>query len=364
LSAMCQTGIASRERSFFAGDNVYNRMALVRQAINDVRTGWDQYFVFMQDLREYLSATGEIAREKHDLSARFEQLFSSSKKWLPAETKESDDDYSAIRLYTSVGGYQAMFRVINSAFRDDALTDDRLVMRRAAFVVELLTIDLFNYRQTFPGADCYEGTVYRGMCVSAEQLEMLRQASTGPVTERYVSVPLAMISTSTNPEKALEFATWEAALSPDRYPLIWKIDIVNLDHGSLQFYKDRFSSSVVTSLCAVPINLLSDIPEEGEVLLRGPFFQVVRFGTASIRGQSKSLHMVEALMLNSNRDHISAIASDQGEDRQARDLFRALVTIRRSALCADRAREQGVLSDVQSYRSIISKNRELVESFV
>jgi hypothetical protein len=38
-------------------------------------------------------------------------------------------------------------------------------------------------------------------------------------------------------------------------------------------------------------------------------------------------------MLNSNRDHISAIASDEGDDRAARDLFRLLVNLERARAC-------------------------------
>jgi hypothetical protein len=362
LSAMCQSGTVPGGRPFFAGEHVYDRMALVRQAINDIRVGWDNYPDFMQDLREYLSDSAKTADEKQSLDVRFEQLLSSSKEWLPKQAEEAEDDYSALRLYTSNIGYRSIFRLINTAFREDNLTSDRLIMRRAAFVVELLTIDLFNYRERSPAADRYEGTVYRGMCVSAHQLKMLSKASVGPVKERYLSVPLAMVSTSTNQEKAMVFAMAESARNPDLYPLIWKIDIASLDHESLHLYRDKFPSSIVTSLCAVPIARLSDYPEEGEVLLRGPFFQVVWFDKRSVHGSDKPLYEVEALMLNSNRDHISALASNQGDDRKARDLFRALVTIRRSALCAEHALERGALSDLESYRSIISENRKLVES--
>jgi hypothetical protein len=64
LSALCQSGTSPGGRPYFTGENVYNRMGLIRQAINDIRTGWDQYPSLMQDLREYLSASVEAARDK------------------------------------------------------------------------------------------------------------------------------------------------------------------------------------------------------------------------------------------------------------------------------------------------------------
>jgi len=364
LTGACQSGTVSGGRAFFAGESVYGRMDLVRQAINDIRSGWEQYPAFMQDLREYLPPAEGDALEKQNLDPRFKQLFASSKEWLSKGATEASDDYSAIRLYTSDLGYRSIFGLINKAFRDDGLTDDRKIMRTAAFVVELLTIDLYNYRETFQGADNYEGTVYRGMCVSSEQLKILRETSSGPVTQRYVSIPLAMISTSTNRQTAMAFSLNETADDPDKHPLLWKIHVASMDSESLHTYRGKFSSSIVTSLCAVPIDRISDYHSEGEVLLRGPFFQITRFGTTDLHGQGKPINEVEVLMLNSNRDHITAVASNKGEDRQARDLFRALITIRRSTLCAEYALERGISADLQAYRSIISQNRKIVDSLI
>jgi hypothetical protein len=67
--------------------------------------------------------------------------------------------------------------------------------------------------------------------------------------------------------------------------------------------------------------------------------------------------VIEAVMLNINRDHISAVASNVGEDGRCRDLFRAIVTIQRSTICAQRAETCGLSADADSYHSMVSKNR-------
>jgi len=46
-------------------------------------------------------------------------------------------------------------------------------------------------------------------------------------------------------------------------------------------------------------------------------------------------------MLNSNRDHINTVATDEGEDRRMRQLFRVMVTGRRAAFAETFAAERG-----------------------
>jgi hypothetical protein len=229
--------------------------------------------------------------------------------------------------------------------------------------VELLNIDLFNYRAMLGDADNFHGTVYRGMCISSDELLRFTKVADGPIKERYLSVPLAMVSASTDPTYALVFALEEAERNPDKHPIIWEIHVSDLDPELLDFYRSQFPTSVVTSLCAVPIHRLSDYPAEKEVLLRGPFFQVIRFGVDEALVQKRTVHRIEAVMLNSNRDHISAIASNEGADRRARDLFRAIVLLHRSTICAVRAEKNGHHEDATLYRAIASENRMMVDSY-
>jgi hypothetical protein len=73
------------------------------------------------------------------------------------------------------------------------------------------------------------------------------------------------------------------------------------------------------------------------------------------------VHVIEALMLNSNRDHISAIASDTGKDRHSRNLFRVIIMIQRSMICAQRAESYGLSTDADSYQEIVLQNRAALE---
>jgi hypothetical protein len=89
-------------------------------------------------------------------------------------------------------------------------------------------------------------------------------------------VPLAMTSASRKREIALCFAIEESSRTPGQHLVLWDINVSGMDPELLALYHDAFPASVVTSLCAVPIGQLTDYKNETEVLLRGPFCQIVR----------------------------------------------------------------------------------------
>ena len=337
-------------------------MDLVRQGINDVRTSWDQYPVFMDELQRLMRiATVDTSLAQHN--DRLKALLSSHKEWTTPHRQGEEEQYEAIRLYASKLGYQQIFSVINAAFRSDDLVSDRQRLRSAVFLIELLNIDLFNYRARHPHADGFHGTVYRGMCVSDEELSLFKRAVAGPVSERYLAIPLGMVSASMKRGPAVTFALRRAGQSRHKHPVIWEIHVENLAPELLSFYRERFPHSVVTSLCAVPIDQLSDYPEEKEVLLRGPFFQLVQVGVDESAGYRRPVHKIVAVTLNTNRDHLTAIASNEGTDRRMRDLFRAIIGAHRSNVCADLAEKSGQRDDAQRYRSLAAENLALVDSF-
>jgi hypothetical protein len=160
-----------------------------------------------------------------------------------------------------------------------------------------------------------------------------------------------MVSASDNRDKALTFAVNEAARISG-YPVLWVIHVAGLRPELLALYVQRFPASIVTSICAVPINDLSDYPDEQEVLLRGPFFQLVRLCENGVRYGTQQIPVIEVLMLNSNRDHISSVFLDDSEADSARNLFRALVQTERATLCAQLAEEYGLSADAKAYASI------------
>ncbi|MFE3638037.1 hypothetical protein [Streptomyces sp. NPDC059168] len=362
LQPLCTSGVLEDRRPFFSGTNVQSRMSEVRRAINHIRIHWDRYPEFMAELRAHMERVSPDSPGADDpgLDGQLADLFASTKDWADRRVDggPQPEDYSAVRLYTSDAGYQRIFSTINTAFRTVSLTGDPVALRSAAFLVELLSIDLFNYRHTHRTADNFQGTVYRGMAVTAEELAAFARAAAGPVEQRYLSVPLAMMSASRSRAKATAFARETARRLPDRRPLLWSIDVAGLPPELLNVYRSAFPESTVTSMCAVPVHGLSEYAYEKEVLLRGPFFQILGMREDDAGGPGRGpMHTIEAVMLNSNRDHVTTIASDEGEDRRARDLFRAIVTLHRAGLCLDYARTRGFDADADFYRAQLDRNR-------
>jgi hypothetical protein len=359
IRATCVSGKRADEQPFFAGAHVYERMDRVRTAINEIRRSWDRYPEFMTELRA-LFDDGSLGDSDPVSSGRLEALFSAQKDW---DTADATDEYSAIALYSSEVGYRQMFRVINAAFRTPSLPENSTLLRSATFLVELLNIDLFHFRERNPHADKFTGTVYRGMSLPQDVLDRFAETMRRPVTERYLSIPSAMASATPDRKVAMSFASAEAERHPDCHLALWEIDVRNLDPRLLKLYRSRFPSRVVTSLCAVPISGISDFPGEKEVLLRGPFFQIVGLSTEELTGSGRPVHKIEAVMHNTNRDHLTAIASNVGADKEERELFKALVLSDRFDICARLAEQRKQTSDANEYRSHLAEQQAILSPY-
>jgi hypothetical protein len=325
-------------------------MDLVRTAINEIRAGWDRYAVFASDLQRLLFDTSPPELDL-PTAQRVERLLAARRSW-EDRSSSTRDGYEAIRLYTSQAGYDLIFRAINAAFRSDRLGAEPDTLRAATFLVELLNVDLFHYRAAHTDADGYTGVVYRGMTLAPAELELFEESSRGPIAERYVSVPLAMVSSSTDRNVAMRFALEEAARDTGRQPLLWEIQVLEMDKTLMGIYRDSFPDTVVTSLCAVPIWKLSEFPGENEVLLRGPHFQILDVSDCDLADFGRPVKRLRVVMHNTNRDHITAIASNTDADKDERDLFRALVLCDRFRACAWLARESGRDEDGARYEAL------------
>jgi hypothetical protein len=334
-------------------------MALVRQAIEEIRVQWDRYPAFMADLQAAMQPA-LTAADDVDLPRRAKELFASRKAWADESGAEATEEYSALRLYTSAAGYTQMFGTLNRAFRDDGLTDEASVLRAAVFMVELLSIDLFNYAARHDSGRDYEGRVYRGMTVTPQELEQFSAVASTPVAERYVAIPLGMASATTDRATALVFVEEQARRSPDSRPLLWEIEVVGLSRDHLAVYRAAFPTSVVSTICAVPIKQLSDFPDEDEILLRGPFFQVLRLRRTDESIGGKALHVIDAITLTANRDHPSTMRLTGWESTVARDLFRAVVTAERCRRAADRA----VAADARAFLRLASEEERALDGLV
>ncbi len=313
----------------------------------------------MDELREFLRVVPEpsapgLAYETawEDGRRQVEALLSSRKEWPELRNGPDDDSYSAIRLYTSYYGYKKIFNTMNAAFRRPDIRRYPHALRSATFLAELLNIDLYNFIRSSPEANNFEGRIYRSMRVSGENLEdYARVAADKTLGGRYLAAPLSTTSATTTKDKALPFAMRTEYVHADSHALLWDISVHSLDSALLAAYRQSFPHSIVTSLGSVPIRHLSDLPDEGEVMLRSPYFQILRIHREEDSLRGEPLHVVQAVMLNTSRDHITNIATGTGEDKRMRDIFRAMVIASRSARCAEHAESYGLTMDSDYYHN-------------
>jgi hypothetical protein len=270
---------------------------------------------------------------------------------------------SAAAITALASQAQARARNASEVERTDDIANEPATRRAATFLVELLNIDLFHHRATDPDADRFSGMVYRGMSLSSKDVARFVRAASGPVLERYISIPLAMVSASVNATTAMQFAIRDVEDNPGKRLVLWEIAVANLNPALLAIYEAQSPASVVTSLCAVPIASLSDLPGEEEVLLRGPHFQIVQIDVIESTALPGPTTRIQAMMHNTNRDHLTAIASDVGQDKRHRDLFRALILADRFAICSQLSANNGKLADAEQYRSLEAKQRTAIHAY-
>jgi len=330
----------------------------IREAIIWIRAHWEaDYPTFMYELQEsFLSSAPDFSNNPF--------ISKLKKEWADRrlrDGKEEEEDYTFLKLYTSEVGYRQIFSVLNNAFRIDELEDEEVRLRAAVFLVELLTIELFNY--TFPRSigdseearwehsQGFTGTVYRGMRLSPDHLQDFLDLMTKPINERYWSIPLAFISCTTSRDLAVKFAnenTGDDQVEQEKRRVLFRTHVVSLDLASLKIYAKYFPTSVVTSVCAVDISALSLYPEEKEIVLRGPFFQLVN-AKQETTDEGKELWILDAVVFNTNRDHPSTMELSAEDGEKARNLFARLIEIARAKECMRLAGEYDLPHDVDAY---------------
>ncbi|KAG6835394.1 hypothetical protein H0H93_001919 [Arthromyces matolae] len=372
LASLGKNG-SSRSQTFYNGETLSTRMTALRQAIIYVRDNWGEYPSLMADLHSYIDelTTSSVAdgRDHLDLPPYLPIVLNSRKVWNSHSDMILDDEnLSVIRLYTSKGGYDHIFRIINQAFRSSNVHEQEKRLRCAVFLIELLNIDLFNYTLHSPRLHNFEGTVYRGVVFSHDQLQDFKDLAALPVADRYWGIPMAMMSASMNKEVALrEFAGLDKSLDSTepqaRYPFLWRIHVLGLFPRYLNIYRERFPTSVVSTICAVPIKELSDFAAEDEVLLRGPFFQLVSLREEFFEGHEQPIHVMDLVMLNINRDHPSTMQLSPEEGDKARQLFACLVGLCRTEICRELAMVYGLTDDIAQYEEMYRVASEKLERF-
>jgi hypothetical protein len=235
------------------------------------------------------------------------------------------DDYSAVWLYTSNEGYEALFVWAKNIFRSTRAAQDEIKL--AVFIVELVNIDLFNYWYRNPETAAFQGWMYRGMSMGKPDFDTLADGGDSEdIWKRYRSVPLALDSCTTDRGKA------ESFINPmtDEVPVLLSIRAISLSDSSLGFYNSRYPESVVSPICTTSLEQLSRFPEN-EILLRGGFYHILDIRHSRKRVDRKPLRVVEVATMNANRDHPTTPQGPNGDG--PRDLFRTLVEAERDLYC-------------------------------
>lgn len=330
-------------------------MAAIRTAIRHIRMNWSDYPEFVKVLEIHLKSQQLPAYSGEEMQCLVDSILTVRKEWSDRQVGPFiGDNFDVIRLYTSNPGYRQIFSMLNSALRMDTLTHEDGQLQATVFLIELLNIDLYNYTNTRQSPN-FQGVVYRGVSLHKDQIQEFRDLAAKPAQDRHWSVPLSMMSASTSTEVALRFARSDAKNCTTHQPFLWRIHVADLHPKLLGLYQDRFPTSVVTSLCAVPIHELSQFEEE-EVLLRGPFFQLICVGDEIIDGQEPAIPVMDLVMLNTNRDHPSSFELESEDE--ARVFFACIVGMGRAAVCKEIAKKYNLLNDMKEYEEMYKKQQE------
>ena len=358
MSSFARSGNVNNIKPYFDGDSLNRRMADIRKGIEHIRNNWHQYDDFNNLLRDYAEENVKTATAK----SLIDSILSTKKEWADIPKDVIGDSFHAIRLYTSVKGYEEIFSLINSVFRDESATSDTAIVTTAVFLVELINIDLFNYCLLNRRFSNFTGVVYRGMALQKGDYDAFQEIRNQPIANRYIATPLGLVSTSSSLDVANKFIARVLKIHKDRSPLLMKIHIIELEPEYLRFYRERFPISVVSTICAVDIKDLSVMPHEKEVLLRGPFFQVLDFYDGeTIEG--KTCKVLEMVALNANRDHISTMRLGDSS-APARELFGNMVAATRCKFAAEFCSDRGLIEDARAYREMLNEKMSKLKTLM
>lgn len=269
-------------KPMYHGINETERMDKLRHSLTSVRVQWndpEKCHDLVVDIQQALG----IDQSGRELQTALKSIVGKQRYWVDyqrdqdsaqSRVESSDrENYAALELYTTNDGYKKIFGHINQLFRKHDVTDTEA--RGAVALVELLAIDLYNFRLANFGCSKYynfQDLVHRGLSVDAAVLQAFQDLMKTPVHNRNFSVPLAFVSTSINQDRIQEFLD---KTEESKCRMHWKTHVHALDPKLLAQYQSKHPDSIVTTICAMPISRASEFPNEQEVLLRGAFFQIL-----------------------------------------------------------------------------------------
>lgn len=325
---------------FFVGEDVRARMNLIRNSILEVRKNWNDKNFRKKSIELFKNHIGVKSLLYVDF---FNDEWYELQKNSPAEQK-----CNLIKFYTSSDGYETIFKYMNSIFREE---HNKEIYDSAAFLVECMNIELYNLVKTKHEFSNFENTIYRGMMLDENTISNLLDIKELQLQSQKFAVPLSFMSCSKSQDVAKQFLKKQKHRTYEEKvrgfcPVIFKIHVTSLNKTFLDLYKSYYPDSVVSSICAVDIENISKYRKEQEVLLRGAFFQTLRFYESEEKIDGKNVYVFELLMHNSNRDHIT---TSKFEKTNARRLFNTLIEIDRMKKCQDFFESA---SDKNSYKQI------------
>lgn len=329
-------------------------MDKMREKLNAFRVRWndpEKCHNLMEDIQQALG----VDQFGRDLQSALKSVVEKQRYWVDHQRNQDSvqssvvssdrENYAALELYTTNDGYKKVFGYINQVFRKHDVTD--VEARGAVALVELLTIDLYNFRLANVGCSKYynfQDIVHRGLSVDPAVLQAFQDLMKAPVDKRNFSVPLAFVSTSISQERIQEFLD---KTERSKCRMHWKIHVHALDPMLLAQYQAKHPDSIVTTICAMPISRASEFPSEQEVLLRGAFFQILRIYEE--QAGEHTVWVIEMVMLNANRDHGSELAENHGEKAEQRKQFGQMCAATRYEICASLAQKYD-LPEAEQYR--------------
>jgi hypothetical protein len=318
--------------TLFAGVDEFERMRSLRGKITEVRRAWqsDDYF---NELKSKIAAYTNSVNLSSKTLSKIKTLLAGYTDWADmyyGRPEEPQQGWAAIELYCSEEGYNLLFGIFNAALRNQKTEEEVLLV--AAALVEFVTIELYNLRLSNigdPHYANYQGTTFRGMCVSAAMATEYKKAASNPdLSKRHFGVPLGFTSSSTSKETTKEFIKQH----PGEDQMHWIIHVHGLDPRLLKVYKERYPDSVVTSITAMPVGRIAELREK-EILLRGAFFHIVSMESEKV--DDRMIHTLQLVLMNTNRDHGTELALDEGSKQKQRDFFRDMIMASRFQICSE-----------------------------
>ena len=218
-------------KPYYNGELVNSRMAEVRKSITYIRDHWDDRAKFARVLAEFLA--GRLNGEaEQDFIKRVDLIKNEDPNWGDIdETQLEKTNFNVIRLYTSETGYNKIFGIMNSLFRYDNTTNDPKTIQTIVFLVELLNIDLYNLCLKNKSCNNFTGIVYRGVGLKDEDFDAFKSLMKKEIQQRYIAIPLCLMSSTTNIEMAKRFV----CTKPNA--ILFKIHILEMKPRYLQHYK-------------------------------------------------------------------------------------------------------------------------------